>query len=142
MINTFQIVAYMPLLSLTMPAFLVAFFDIINSFNMGFSFMNFDGMLNGKFGIFDDIDSKFSKKFKTMGYSTSNIFINMGDVIVFTLGAIVGLIVILLLGCLLSKNKWMKSKLDSVYKMFIFSIPLRFMMESYLAVILSAGLGL
>ena len=85
--------AFIPLLNLKMPGFLVTFFEAINSLNLGFEFLNLEGLLDGKFGIFKDLGTKFSNKFESVGYTTSNIFVNMEDVFVFLIVFLVSILI-------------------------------------------------
>jgi hypothetical protein len=75
MVNTVQILIYMPLLSLKMPWFLYSFYKILNEFSFNFIGFKLTAIFDLKFV---ELDYNFSM----LEFSTDNIFLNAIEVFV------------------------------------------------------------
>ena len=90
LINTLQILTYMPLLGYQMPSFLVVFFKMLSDFNM--NFLGIDSLVEKYFEKFIHSFGSLTPNFHSSGFENSSILINIPDVI-----AILFIMVIILL---------------------------------------------
>ena len=82
MINTFQIIAFMPLLTFKMPGFLLVFFRYLNFMNFRF---NDQKAYIAKHYDFTTSMEEDGITHYVAGFDTSNVFINLYDLLVFFL---------------------------------------------------------
>jgi hypothetical protein len=80
MINAFQLIAYMPLLNISMPDFLFIFFMVINSFSLGLDFIDFGYVFEKWFGLKAD-SNNLGGNLQKMGIASENNFSNLSTVI-------------------------------------------------------------
>jgi len=106
MINAFQLIAFLPFLKLNMPGFLLAFFQVVNSFNFGLEFLDLGSILSNTFS-FKASFAGLTSAFSSLGLIADNVFSELSDIILFTL---LGLLMFLGSGLIVKMCKGKKNR--------------------------------
>ena len=138
MINTFQLIAFIPLLSLRMPAFLQAFCNEINNFNLQL----FDA-LQAKMAENMDLHEKSVQPqnvyYVVAGFEYSSFLINVADAAILFCASVLSCFLVLFLRktvCKSSNGKIAK-KMDAYTEEFSFNFFVRYIQETFLIVVIA-----
>eukprot|EP00347_Sterkiella_histriomuscorum_P007395 403349091 len=143
-LNTIQILAFMPLIGLKMPDFLIVFFENINKFN--YAIIDMSDFIANTLDLDDSSQVTRSQDFDIVGMESMNIFINCTDffVAVFILAiAKVGLYIIIKKKIdKMKESNWVSKIILRIDNILGWAFFLRVLNQSFLSVMIGAILNL
>lgn len=134
MINTLQLIAFLPLFNISMPYNVQTFFIIILQ-TLNFNLIDLDTANSYLFG--NDESEAYTELFDLVGFGSKNFIDNLGQDL-YIIFLFLGALLIAFIAKALKKHKYAHLLYEYLSKKLIFSFILRLLLEGYLAFFFSS----